>query len=82
MLYMYTKGNHTSVHVLFQGTCKILSQIGQDTAITEQQIRIVKAQMEKIQRLKKVRLNETAMGFMQRFGQKPWHFDSSLLTTI
>ena len=38
------------------GTIKILSQIGQDTAITEQQIRIVKAQMEKIQRLKKVKL--------------------------
>ncbi|CAH1797693.1 unnamed protein product [Owenia fusiformis] len=36
------------------GTIKILAQIGQDTAITEQQIKIVKAQMEKIQRLKKL----------------------------
>ena len=33
----------------------MLSQIGQDTAITEQQVRIVKAQMEKIQKLKKVK---------------------------
>nr|KAG5694045.1 hypothetical protein BaRGS_025624 [Batillaria attramentaria] len=33
---------------------KILSQIGQDTAITEQQIRVVKNQLEKIERLKKV----------------------------
>ncbi|XP_070202269.1 uncharacterized protein [Littorina saxatilis] len=36
------------------GTIKILSQIGQDTAITEQQIRVVKNQMEKIERLKKL----------------------------
>ncbi|KAK7479589.1 hypothetical protein BaRGS_00029138 [Batillaria attramentaria] len=33
---------------------KILSQIGQDTAITEQQIRVVKNQLEKIERLKKL----------------------------
>jgi len=37
-----------------QGTIKILSQIGQDTAITEQQIKVVKAQMDKISKLKKV----------------------------
>ena len=37
-----------------RGTVRILSQIGQDTAITEQQIRIVKTQMNKIQRLKQV----------------------------
>ncbi|XP_076457719.1 uncharacterized protein LOC143291635 isoform X3 [Babylonia areolata] len=36
------------------GTIKILSQIGQDTAITEQQIRVVKNQLEKIDRLKKL----------------------------
>ncbi|XP_023931015.1 dynein beta chain, ciliary-like [Lingula anatina] len=36
------------------GTIKILSQIGQDTAITEQQVKIVKSQMEKIQKLKKL----------------------------
>ncbi|GFO25145.1 dynein beta chain, ciliary-like, partial [Plakobranchus ocellatus] len=35
------------------GTIKILSQIGQDTAITEQQIRVVKNQLEKITHLKK-----------------------------
>jgi len=35
------------------GTIKILSQIGQDTAITEQQIRVVKNQMERISSLKK-----------------------------
>ena len=40
--------------VCVQGTIKILSQIGQDTAITEQQIRVVKNQLEKIDRLKKV----------------------------
>lgn len=34
---------------------KMLAQIGQDTAITEQQIKIVKRQMDKIQKLKKVR---------------------------
>lgn len=33
---------------------KILSQIGQDTAITEQQIKVVRSQMDKIQKLKKV----------------------------
>ncbi|KAK2150979.1 hypothetical protein LSH36_380g01016, partial [Paralvinella palmiformis] len=37
-----------------EGTIKILAQIGQDTAITEQQIKIVRAQMDKIHRLKKV----------------------------
>ncbi|XP_053409232.1 uncharacterized protein LOC123561373 isoform X4 [Mercenaria mercenaria] len=36
-----------------QGTIKILSQIGQDTAITEQQIKVVKAQLDKISKLKK-----------------------------
>ncbi|XP_052258855.1 uncharacterized protein LOC127863384 isoform X2 [Dreissena polymorpha] len=36
-----------------QGTVKILSQIGQDTAITEQQIKVVRAQMDKISKLKK-----------------------------
>ncbi|XP_055866060.1 uncharacterized protein LOC106055129 isoform X2 [Biomphalaria glabrata] len=35
------------------GTIKILSQIGQDTAITEQQVKVVKNQMEKITILKK-----------------------------
>ncbi|KAH9514965.1 hypothetical protein Btru_021540, partial [Bulinus truncatus] len=35
------------------GTVKILSQIGQDTAITEQQVKVVKNQMEKITLLKK-----------------------------
>lgn len=39
---------------LLQGTIKILSQIGQDTAITEQQISVVKNQLEKIEHLKKV----------------------------
>ena len=39
-----------------RGTVRILSQIGQDTAITEQQIRIVKVQMSKIQRLKQASL--------------------------
>lgn len=38
-----------------QGTIKILSQIGKDTAITEQQIKVVKAQLDRISRLKKVR---------------------------
>lgn len=37
-----------------QGTIKILSQIGKDTAITEQQIKVVKAQLDRISRLKKV----------------------------
>ncbi|XP_069115919.1 uncharacterized protein [Argopecten irradians] len=36
------------------GTIKILSQIGQDTAITEQQIKVVKAQLDKISKLKKL----------------------------
>ncbi|XP_071095883.1 uncharacterized protein [Haliotis cracherodii] len=36
------------------GTIKILSQIGQDTAITEQQIKVVKNQLEKIHKLKKL----------------------------
>ena len=46
------KNNYLFIFV--QGTCKMLSQIGQDKAITEQQVRIVKAQMEKIHKLKKV----------------------------
>lgn len=37
-----------------EGTIKILSQIGKDTAITEQQIKVVKAQLDRISRLKKV----------------------------
>nr|XP_022320176.1 dynein beta chain, flagellar outer arm-like isoform X6 [Crassostrea virginica] len=37
-----------------QGTIKILSQIGKDTAITEQQIKVVKAQLDRISRLKKL----------------------------
>lgn len=37
-----------------QGTTKILAQIGQDTAITEQQVKIVKQQLEKIKKLKKL----------------------------
>lgn len=37
-----------------QGTIKILSQIGKDTAITEQQIKVVKTQLDRISRLKKV----------------------------
>ncbi|XP_022099208.1 dynein beta chain, ciliary-like [Acanthaster planci] len=36
-----------------EGTVKLLSQIGQDKAIAEQQIKIVHKQMEKIQKLKK-----------------------------
>ena len=38
----------------FKGTTKILAQIGQDTAITEQQVKIVKQQLEKIKKLKKL----------------------------
>ncbi|XP_056010102.1 uncharacterized protein LOC125667097 [Ostrea edulis] len=37
-----------------QGTIKILSQIGKDTAITEQQIKVVKTQLDRISRLKKL----------------------------
>ena len=42
-----------------QGTIRILSQIGQDTAITEQQIKVVKAQLDKISKLKKVPIINT-----------------------
>jgi hypothetical protein len=41
--------------LLFQGTLNMLSQIGQDTAIAEQQMKIVNMQMEKIKHLKSVR---------------------------
>ncbi|KAK3108743.1 hypothetical protein FSP39_014630 [Pinctada imbricata] len=37
-----------------EGTVKILSQIGKDTAITEQQIKVVKAQLDRISKLKKL----------------------------
>ncbi|XP_064650622.1 uncharacterized protein LOC135502065 isoform X3 [Lineus longissimus] len=36
------------------GTVRILAQIGQDTAITEQQVKIVRVQQDKIKRLKKL----------------------------
>ncbi|XP_078672103.1 uncharacterized protein LOC144911712 isoform X1 [Branchiostoma floridae x Branchiostoma belcheri] len=36
-----------------QGTIQLLAQIGQDTAITEQQVRIVRRQLQKIYHLKK-----------------------------
>lgn len=42
------------LYVYLQSAVKFLCQIGQDTAITEQQIKVVKAQLEKISRLKKV----------------------------
>ena len=45
---------------------KILSQIGQDTAITEQQIKIVKTQMSKIHTLKKVCYPYTVIGIRKQ----------------
>lgn len=38
----------------FQGTIKLLSQIGQDTAIAEQQVKIVQKQLDHIQKLRDV----------------------------
>ena len=58
-------GKHELV-LLFQGTVKILSQIGQDTAITEQQIKIVKTQMSKIHTLKKVCCHYTVIGISKQ----------------
>ena len=43
-----------SITMLLQSSVRILSQIGQDTAITEQQIKMVKCQMDKTNKLKKV----------------------------
>ena len=48
------KMNYFSFFVFLQGTIKILSQIGQDRAMAEQQMKIVNAQAEKTARLKKV----------------------------